>query len=184
MDTHYINEVLKGNTHAFGYLIRTYQNKTFGIAISIVKNDEDAKDVVQESFITAYASLSSFRNDAKFSTWLYRIVVNKALQFLKRQKRKEEVSQEIAITENDKTAYNSALEQLNHQDLKLLVKKVLSEIPPREALILQLFYLENQQISEIQTITDFTKANIKVLLHRGRKSFYKKLKKDNITKPY
>lgn len=184
MDTHYINEVLKGNTEAFGQLIRIHQNMAFGIALSMVKNEEQAKDVVQESFITAYTSLANFRNESKFSTWLYRIVVNMSLQFLNREKRKEEVIQEYLITDDEKAAYNDALGQLKNQDLKVLVKRVFEKIPGKEALILQLFYMDSQSITEIEEITTFSKGNIKVLLHRGRNSFYKILKEEKIYKPY
>ena len=184
MDAHYINEVLKGNTNAFGYFIRTYQNKAFGVAISIVKGEDDAKDVVQDSFITAYSSLTNFRNDAKFSTWFYRIVVNTALQFIKREKRKDQVVIEYSITDDEKITFNNAIGQFQKQDLKKLIKKVFEKIPAKEALILQLYYIDDQSILEIEEITAFTKANIKVLLHRGRTSFYKMLKDEKIKKPY
>jgi len=184
MDAHYINEVLKGNTNAFGYFIRTYQNKAFGVAISIVKHENDAKDVVQDSFITAYSSLSNFRHDAKFSTWFYRIVVNTALQFIKREKRKDEVVGEYSIADDEKTAFNNAIGQLQKQDLKKLIKKVYEKIPAKEALILQLYYIDDHSMAEIEEITVFTKANVKVLLHRGRTSFYKVLKDEKIKKPY
>lgn len=184
MDAHYINEVLKGNTNAFGYFIRTYQNKAFGVAVSIVKREDDAKDVVQDSFITAYSSLTNFRNDAKFSTWFYRIVVNTALQFIKREKRKDEVAGEYSITDDEKTAFNNAIAQLEKQDLKKLIKRVFEKMPAKEALILQLYYIDDQSIVEIEEITAVTKANVKVLLHRGRTSFYKMLKDEKIKKPY
>lgn len=184
MDTHYINEVVKGNTNAFSYFIRKYQNKAFGVAISIVKHEANAKDVVQDSFITAYSSLVNFRNDAKFSTWFYRIVVNTALQFIKREKRKEEVVEEYSITNDEKTAFNTAIGQLEKQDLKKLIKKVFERIPAKEALVLHLYYIDDQSVLEIAEITDFTNANIKVLLHRGRTSFYKLLKDEKIKKPY
>ena len=184
MDAHYINEVLKGDSNAFGYFIKTYQNQAYSVAMSIVKHDDDAKDVVQDSFITAFSSLANFRKDAKFSTWLYRIVVNTALQFIKQQKRKDEVVGEYFITPNEKTVLNHAISQLEKQDLKKLIKKVFGKIPAKEALVLQLHYIENQHISEIEEITSFSKASIKVLLHRGRSSFYKTLEKEKIKKPY
>ncbi|SRR6056297_475866 len=184
MDVHYINEVLNGNTNAFGYFIRTYQNKAFGVAISIVKREDDAKDVVQDSFITAYSSLNNFRNDAKFSTWFYRIVVNTALQFIKREKRKDEVAGEYSITDDEKAAFNNAIARLEKQDLKKLIKRVFEKIPEKEALVLQLYYIDDQSIVEIEEITAFTKSNVKVLLHRGRTSFYMMLKDEKIKKPY
>lgn len=184
MDVHYINEVLKGNTNAFGYFIRTYQNKAFGLAVSIVKREDDAKDVVQDSFITAYSSLINFRNDAKFSTWFYRIVVNTALQFIKREKRKDEVAEEYSITKVEKTELNNAISHLAKEDLKKLIKRIFEKIPAKEALVLHLYYINEYSIVEIEEITAFTKSNIKVLLYRGRTNFYKMLKIENINKSY
>ena len=184
METHYIDEVLKGNTNAFSYFIRTYQDKAYGVAIAIVKVDEDAKDVVQDSFLTAYSSLGSFRNDAKFSTWFYRIVVNKALQFIKRRERIVEVARDYWMSDEEKSACNEAISQLRKQDLKHLIKKVFAKMPSKETLVLQLYYIDDQDIMEIEEITAFSKSNVKVLLHRGRGRFYKILKEENITNHY
>lgn len=184
MDTHYINEVIKGNTDAFSYFIKTYQNKAFGIAISIVKQEDDAKDVVQNSFITAYSSIAKFRNNAKFSTWFYRIVVNSALQFLAQRKRIDVNNEAVKLSEKEKTACNAVIKKLHHDDLKYLVKDVFSKIPSKQALLLQLFYIDELSIVEIETVTNFSKSNIKVLLHRARASFYEIVKKEHIKKPY
>jgi len=73
---------------------------------------------------------------------------------------------------------------LQKQDLKKLIKKVFEKIPAKEALILQLYYIDDHSMAEIEEITVFTKANVKVLLHRGRTSFYKVLKDEKIEKPY
>jgi len=182
MDTRYLNEVKKGNTNAFSYFIRTYQNKAFGIAISIVKNEDDAKDVVQNSFITAYSSISKFRNDAKFSTWFYRIVVNTGLQFLAQQKRNFIKNEALELSVAEKTACNTVIKKMHQDDLKHFVKSVFGKIPPKQALILQLFYIDELSIAEIEDATNFTKPNIKVLLHRGRTSFYNIAKKEHIKK--
>lgn len=184
MDSHYINEVLKGNSNAFGYFIKTYQNKAFDIAVSIVKHEETAKDIVQDSFITAYSSISKFRNEAKFSTWLYRIVVNTSLQFIKKRKRKKEIEDTSLISNNQRSGYNQAIKQLQKEDLKKLIVKVFKKIPAKEAMILQLYYINDQRISEIEEISGLTKSHIKVLLHRGRLSFYKKIKEEKVKKPY
>ncbi len=184
MDTHYLNEVIKGNTEAFSYFIRTYQNKAFGIAISIVKQQDDAKDVVQNSFITAYPSISKFRNDAKFSTWFYRIVVNTGLQFLAQRKRNAIKNKALEISEIEKTVCNTVIKKMRQDDLKHLIKSVFSKMPSKQTLVLQLFYIEELSITEIEDVTNFTKPNIKVLLHSGRISFYDIIKKEHINKPY
>jgi RNA polymerase sigma-70 factor (ECF subfamily) len=184
MDTHYLNEVIKGNTNAFAYFIKTYQNKAFGIAISIVKQEDDAKDVVQSSFITAYDSISKFRNDAKFSTWFYRIVVNTGLQFLAQRKRNTIKNEIFEVSETEKTTCNAVIQKMHQDDLKHLIKSVFGKMPSKQALLLQLFYIDELSIAEIEVVTEFTKPNIKVLLHRGRTSFYNIILKEHIKKPY
>jgi RNA polymerase sigma-70 factor (ECF subfamily) len=184
MDSYYLNEVIKGNTEAFSYFIKIYQNKAFGIAISIIKQEEDTKDVVQNSFITAYSSIAKFRNDAKFSTWFYRIVVNESLQFIAKKKRNEIKNEAIELSEREKTTCNDVVKKLHNDDLKQFVKKVFSKIPSKQALILQLFYIDELSITEIESVTNFAKSNIKVLLHRGRRSFYEIVKKNTLRKSY
>ncbi len=184
MDSYYLDQVVKGNRDAFGYFIRTYQNRAYGIAFSIVKQEMDAEDVVQDSFITAYSSLGKFKRESKFSTWFYRIVVNTSLEHKKRKKRTSELQTIYTLSENDINICNEALEQLEKEELKELVKRILIKLPSKEALVLRLFYLDDLKISEIVEVTNLTKSNIKVLLHRARTNFYKVLKKERITKPY
>lgn len=74
----YIKKVLNGDTEAFRYFVTTYKNLAFSVAISGVKNEFTAADVVQESFVRAFENLKSFRGDSKFSTWFFRIVINES----------------------------------------------------------------------------------------------------------
>ncbi|WP_420603180.1 RNA polymerase sigma factor [Flagellimonas sp.] len=176
MDSDYLQKVLDGDIQSFSYFIKNYQNGAYGIAMSIVKSNDKAQDVVQESFVQAYNSLSSFKMKSKFSTWLYRIVVNKSLRFLEKEKKYvAEVAPSNAMIE-DNASYNEALKSLKNEELKLLVKAILDKLPPKEALVLQLFYLNDFKIDEVTSITNFTRANVKVLLHRGRERFYNVLK--------
>jgi len=172
MDELYIKRVLNGEQEAFGYLVRQHQTIAMRIAMSIVKNETDAKDIVQSSFIKAYESLEHFRGESKFSTWLFRIVTNKSLRFneLKVRKIKNENRQ---IKTELPFSHNKGLLKLNKQDLEELLKKGLNQLSSKEALCLQLFYLEEYNLDEIVGITGFTKSNIKVLLFRGRKNLYK-----------
>ncbi|MDY7395621.1 sigma-70 family RNA polymerase sigma factor [Aureibaculum sp. 2210JD6-5] len=170
-DLVHINKVLSGDKDAFRYFIRTYQEMAFSIAISMVKNEFNANDVVQNSFIRAYKGLRSYRSDAKFSTWLYKIVVNEALKFLKKNK----ISKEFITFMDDpidySSTFNEAVNKFELNDKQMEIKKTLNLMKPNEALLLKLHYLHEESILEIEKITGFTKSNIKVLLHRARKSF-------------
>jgi len=85
-DHRLIAECLQGDTAAFGVLVRRYQERLYNTAYRLVGNAEDAYDVVQEAFLSAYQSLDSFKGDSLFFTWLYRIAVNTAIS-LKRKRR-------------------------------------------------------------------------------------------------
>lgn len=179
MDNEYIEKVLDGDNQSFAYFINTYQNEAYAIAMSIVKSDDKAKDVVQESFIQAYNALYSFKKKSKFSTWLYRIVVNKSLRFIEKEKKYIQNDSLFNLAIEDRASYNEALTHLKSEELKKLIKGIFNKMPSKEALVLQLFYLNEFKIEEIVQISSFSKANVKVLLHRGREHFYSILKKEN-----
>ncbi|WP_299243484.1 sigma-70 family RNA polymerase sigma factor [uncultured Aquimarina sp.] len=170
-DNVYIDKVLSGDTNAFGYFIRNYQGMAYSIAISMVKNEFNANDVVQNSFIRAFKALRSYRSDAKFSTWLYKIVVNESLKFLKKNKRTQEFITFMDDPFDYSTSFNEAVESFDKADRKMEITKTMNLMKPREALLLKLYYLHEEPIVEIEKITGFSKSNIKVLLHRARKSF-------------
>ncbi|AXT57916.1 sigma-70 family RNA polymerase sigma factor [Aquimarina sp. AD1] len=170
-DKAHIDKVLSGDKNAFVYFIKTYQEMAYSIAISMVKNEFNANDVVQNSFIRAFKALRSYRSDAKFSTWLYKIVVNESLKFIKKNKRSQEFITFMDDPFDYSVSFNEAIENFEKKDQKLEIKKTLNLMKPKEALLLKLFYLHEESIPEIEKITGFTKSNIKVLLHRARKSF-------------
>src|SRR4029079_14164485 len=84
-DRRLIRDCLQGHTEAFGELVRRYQDRLYHSVYRVLDNAEDAYDVVQEAFLNAYQSLNSFKGDAEFLTWLYRIAFNAAIS-LKRKK--------------------------------------------------------------------------------------------------
>ncbi len=171
----YINETLNGDINAFGKLVEMHQSFAYRTAISLVKSEADASDVVQESFITAYEKLYTFRQDCKFSSWMCRIVINKSLQFIR--KKNIRVTHEQINEHIQNVDVNKAIVHLEKKDLEKTLKKALAKINPKEALVIQLFYLEEFSIIEIKELTGFTTSNIKVLLHRGRIKLYNQLNK-------
>jgi len=170
-DKAHLAKVRSGDKDAFRYFIKTYQKMAFSIAISMVKNEFNANDVVQNSFIRAFKGLRTFRSDAKFSTWLYKIVVNEALKYLKKNKRSQEFITFMDDPIDYSSTFNEAVSSFELMDKKMEIQKTLNLMKPKEALLLKLHYLHEESILEIEKITGFTNSNIKVLLHRARKSF-------------
>ena len=167
MDSVYIRKVLDGNTEDFRFLIRKYKDLAFSVAVSIVKNEFDAEEVVQKAFIKAFQNLKSFRGKSEFKTWFYRIVINEAFKRIKKQK--IEITIEKGQILPDVEDISETFKGLTSDEQKVLVTESLRMIPPNESLSLRLFYLEGNTIAEICSLTGWSEANVKVILHRGRK---------------
>jgi RNA polymerase sigma-70 factor (ECF subfamily) len=172
MDDLYIRKVCDGDTDAFRYLVRAYKDMAFTVAVSVVKDELTAQEVVQDAFMKAFKGLPNFNKKASFRTWFYRIVVNESLQRIRNEKKEKIVfTDELAHEVVDESAV-----LLLHQDEQAyLVNQALKQLPPNEALVLQLFYLQEESIKEVGEITGWSEANTKVLLHRARKNMFKVL---------
>lgn len=137
----------------------------------MVQDETQARHIVQNAFIQAFKSLPNFKQEAKFSSWLYRIVVNESIKINRKSKLEQRTVQitpnhTIALTTN-----NGALDTIELKEKKEEINRILSLMKPKERLMLELFYLQENSIMEIKVITGFSTSNIKVLLHRARKNF-------------
>lgn len=139
----------------------------FSVALSIVKEEHLAEDVIQDAFIKCYQSLSSFKRKSKFSTWFYRIVVHVAFNTI-RHKKLDLVN--FDLSKHDISHEDSVLDEIIAHERKEMINDALTILPARESVALRLFYLEEQSMDEIQEIMGWTLANTKVILYRGRKN--------------
>ncbi|MEM9931731.1 MAG: sigma-70 family RNA polymerase sigma factor, partial [Bacteroidota bacterium] len=152
-----IRRVLAGETEAFSQLIRRHQQVAFALAMSVLKHEADAKDATQQGFILAFTNLAKFKGQASFSSWLNRIVINEALRILRRKQHVVLEEWDVALPAVT-TVPNEALRALQQEDRRKLIREVLARMPAREALVLQLFYLEDRSIKETAYSTGL-KAN-------------------------
>ena len=164
-----VQQVLSGNSSAFAYFVEAYQDMAITIAHRICGNVQDAEDVVQESFVKAFRNLRSFRSDSKFSTWLYRIVYNTAITHTKTQMWIG--SRETVVEEASQLADNTLEINMNETERKEIVSEVMQRMPKGDALLLTLYYLEDNPVKEIAKITGLNEPNVKVKLFRARKLF-------------
>lgn len=166
-----IDKVRAGDTHAFAVLVNAYKDMAVLLAYNIVLNQEDAEEVAQDAFVNAYASLLSFRADARFSTWLYRIVVNKALN---KKKLKRYYFTEIteAIAEEHPVDIKSLQDPPITAEHRKHIQLALQTLQVNERLCMTLYYLNELAVEEIRQLTGISTSNIKVLLYRGRKNLY------------
>jgi len=180
-DQDYILEIRSGNVNAYAMLVNKYKDMTFTLALRMVGNQEDAEEVAQDTFVKAYKALDSFKGTSKFSTWLYRIVYNTSLDYIKKNKRTVHSEHIDEIHESDIGTMQDALSYLEAKEKKQTIEKALLQLPEDERVLLTLFYFEELPLKEISEITKISYDNVKIKLHRSRKKLYHILK--NVVEP-
>ncbi|TDQ29866.1 RNA polymerase sigma factor [Tenacibaculum caenipelagi] len=168
-DQTYIDKILKGDTNAYAFLVEKYKTMVFTLALKMVKSREEAEEISQDTFIKAYKSLSKFKGESKFSTWLYKIAYRTCLDALKKTKEQYSVDVIDEITINKIKSTESVLEGIERKERAQVINSCLLSMPEEERSILWMFYFEELSLKEIIEITDFSESNVKVKLHRARK---------------
>ena len=175
MDELYIEKVLNGDIDAFKYFVKQYKDKAFNVALSILKNEFDAKDAVQEAFIIAFRKLNSFKGKSTFFTWFCRIVINESMKQINERGREPYKCNEIPDISVEETP--QSLSSMKEDQQKYFIDLALKSIPSKEALVLNLFYLEEYSVQEVSGLTGWSDSNVKVILFRARKNMYSELSK-------
>lgn len=176
-DSFYIKKVLQGNLPSFAILVEKHKGMAYTLALRIAKNQEDAEEIAQDAFLKVYNSLSTFKQDAKFSTWLYKIIYNTALSRFRKKHIESYSMEEASYVDSAHEQEDDGLDILHHQERKLIISKAIGRLKEDEGVAMTLFYLNEFSIKEIEEITGFTSSNIKILLFRGRNNLLFELKK-------
>jgi RNA polymerase sigma-70 factor (ECF subfamily) len=174
-DQIYIDKVLSGDTNAFAYLINKYKDMTYTIAIKIVKSHEDAEEVAQDSFLKAYEKLNTFKGNAKFSTWLYTIVYRNSITKIRKKKVDTSDIDDYVIDNHSEGDDFPQIEAIKSEEQQKYVREAIDKLPEKDALLITLFYMNDNSIEEIEQITGLTQSNIKVKLFRARKKLNQEL---------
>ncbi len=164
-----IQKVLEGDTNSFAILVDKYKDMVFSLALKVMKNREEAEEVSQDSFVKAFRSLKNFKGDAKFSTWLYKIVYHNCMDRVKKNARRYNTDTIDEIVENKIESTDTVLKSIERKEKAVFMEECMAELPEDERSILWLFYYEELSLKEIIDVTSYSEANIKVKLHRARK---------------
>jgi len=162
-----IDRLQHGEKQLFGQLIEMYQDRVYGLSFQLMKNEDDANEVAQNTFIKIYKKMKLYKGTSKFSVWIYRIAYNEAMTQLKAKKRW--VFGFFDHESNEETGPPEVLDQLNQEEQRNQVQWALSQLKSSERLVMNLFYMEELSYEEITAITNLSLANVKVKLHRSKK---------------
>jgi len=168
-DNELISKVLRGDHLAYAGLVNRYQNYVFTLTLRLVKNREEAEEVAQDVFIKAYKYLADFRGDSKFSTWLYTIVNNTCISFLRKKKLIiHSLDDERVFAKADNQDAGFRADGVEQKSRHVMVGEAISRLKPDDASIITLFYKNEQSLEEIAQVLGLEVNTAKVRLHRAR----------------
>ena len=170
-----------GDQEAFAQLVQRYQRLVFNLIYRMLQHYDEATEITQETFLAAWQGLPSFRGDARFPTWLYRIAYNCSLKQLELRKRDRALQAALAA---EKTLENTDDEQrenaeLDARDRQILVQEHLSRLPAKYRIVLILRHLQDMTYEEMAEILTMPIGTIKTHLFRARNLLKERLQSLN-----
>ena len=163
----FILQAREGDMHAFRFLVERYMKQAYNIAYGITNDHDDAQDIAQESFVRMYRSIKSFRGDAQFSTWMYRIVMNTSLNHL--SKRKTKTEHEVRVTEQAMVTMGADTPSHHQPDVLSHIERALHELPTLQRAVVILRHLNGLSTKQVSGILRCSEGTVKTHLHRGLK---------------
>lgn len=177
-----INRLKDGDQAAFREIVETWQDMVYNTAIGIVQSPEDAEDVAQEVFVQVYQSIDQFKGNSKFSTWLYRITISKAMDHERRKKRKKRFALIKSIFGEDSEQVVDAPD-FNHPGIVFdrkenaaILFREMNKLPENQRIAFVLNKVEGLSYQEISEVMETTVPAVESLLHRAKSNLRKWLK--------
>jgi RNA polymerase sigma-70 factor, ECF subfamily len=170
-----IHRAQEGDRSAFDALVRLYDKNVLRLALQVVGSQEEARDLYQEAFLKVYRSIRHFRSDAKFSTWLYRVVMNVCLDHLRRQKTRKEVpvpeanegEPEFFQTVPDDRPTRDPERATHAKEIGQRIQSALSHLNPRERMVFELKHYQGLKLRAIGEICKTSEQTVKNCLFRA-----------------
>lgn len=181
-ETQRIAAILAGDTQEFHELIRPYERSAYLMALSMLKNEADAEDTVQEAFLKAFRNLRSFRAESRFGTWLLSITLNEARNRLRRANTMK--TESLDVPEDEPQHVNPALlrdwreipsQALERLEVREMLRSAIAALPLIYREVVMLRDIEELSVSESAVALGITESSVKVRLHRARMMLQNKL---------
>jgi RNA polymerase sigma-70 factor (ECF subfamily) len=181
-DLELVKRVQGGDAAAFRLLFDRYNRRVFAVALGVVKNQDDALDVVQEAFIKVHKHIGSFQGSSSFYTWLYRIVMNLAIDQVRRKRKVVDFDERL---NRDEAAGDGALmptvsgedptQDLSRHELSGKIQAALNELPEYHRAVILLREVEEMSYEEMATVLNVPKGTIMSRLFHARRKMQEQL---------
>lgn len=177
-----VEQFRRGDRNAFRELVLRHENRVYHLALKMVHDAQDAEDVLQETFISIYRHLDSFRDESQFSTWVYRIATNASLMKLRARRPVASLDEPPFEAENADQAPHELQdwsatpeEALLSGEMRTEMDRALSELPESLLVVFVLRDMEGLSIEETARVVGITEPNVKTRLHRARLALRERL---------
>lgn len=177
--------VRRGDREAFRTLVERYQHKVTALATGMLRNRDDALDVVQDTFTKAYQSLDRFKGESSFYTWLYRITLNQCIDHQRRTARMPSAPIESAETPEESPTINAArddaerddpLQRVHEAEVGQRIRQAISELTPEHRAVILLREVEGLSYEEISRALECPKGTVMSRLHYARRQLQARLR--------
>ncbi len=178
-----IKKLQQGNEQAFKQLVETYQKLVVNTCFGMVHTTEDAEDIAQEVFIEVFRSIQNFRADSKISTWLYRIAINRSLNFIRDNKRKkwfhsiEDVlkGKTHQLSEIHHGNNETPISEMENSQRAKILHEAIDSLPENQKIAFTLNKYEDLSYKEISEVMNLSVSSVESLIHRAKIKLQKKL---------
>lgn len=181
-DEKLIADALKGDQKAYTRLVEQHKKAIFHIINKIVRNDEAANDLVQETFMKAFSSLATYRSEYRFSTWLYKIAANASIDYL-RKRRIHALSLDRPMETKDGTVEIEVADYSYHPELDLMrkqqrvsIEEAIDSLPKKYRDVIVYRHKDDKSYEEIADLLEIPVGTVKARIFRARELLKKKLK--------
>lgn len=151
------------------HIIDQYGDLVMTICKRILIDDRLVEEATQDTFVKAYKNLDRFRADCSLKTWIYRIAYHTAIDYTRKKKQKLVSYEEIPFDRPDHSAGNPH-QNMEDREQKIWVQNSIGHLPPEQAALITLYYMEEKNVKEVSEITGLSESNVKIKLFRARKS--------------
>lgn len=184
-DLNLVKRTRNGDRDAFNVLVTRYQRKVYGICYGMVRNPDDAMDLVQDTFVKVYRNLERFQGNSSFYTWVYRIATNVCIDFLRKAQRKKTVDYDDAIARDEDVEGDDMLlpsrmginpaRVLGRRELLEKINDALQTLSPAHRQIILLREVEGMAYQDIAETLEISIGTVMSRLHHARKNMQKAL---------
>lgn len=177
-ETLVVEKAQEGDAEAFEQLYLQYRGMVARLAFNITGSQQDLEDIIQETFLQVHRSLRSFQGESKFSTWLYRLTINVAMQYVRQHKKTAGVKYSIDDVRHLKNNSESPEEEVTKMQQRQILMDALEKISPKKKIVFVLHEIQGIEAKEIARILHIPTLTVRTRLFYARKAMYRMLMRD------